>query len=314
MNVNKNAVVIPTLNSLSYTNTLLSKFDVQSLSIDNLIILDSMSDDGSRSIWLENKYTTFHEVKRSQFTHGGTRNLGAKIAMDHGAQIIIFMTQDALPLHETWLESLIAPISGGEVVATFARQLPRPEADPMEKFARHFNYPGISQIRRSEDIPRLGVKAFFFSNVCAAVRADVFWEVGGFPEHTILNEDMVLAARLMRHGYATKYVAESEVVHSHSYTVLQQFKRSFDIGAFFADSYQEMQGAAVGGEGLRFVVGQAKYVVSQGRPGLLFRVFFEAAARFLAFQLGKQHRRLPLHLKKKLSMHSYHWDQSKEQV
>ncbi|WP_293914057.1 glycosyltransferase [Deinococcus sp.] len=248
-------------------------------------------------------------IERSDFDHGGTRNLGARLARDQGADILVFMTQDAIPANDGWLDELTAPILSGEAVATFARQLPRPGASPLEQFSRYFNYPAASRTRTQADIEQMGVKAFFFSNVCSAVRADVFWEVGGFPEHVIMNEDMTLAAKLLRAGHAIKYVAESEVIHSHDYSLAQQFRRNFDVGAFFADAGTLLEGASVGGEGLRFVKEQLRYVTRHGRVDLVPLVILEAATKFTAFQLGKRHHLIPKALKKKLSMHSYHWDQ-----
>jgi rhamnosyltransferase len=169
-------------------------------------------------------------------------------------------------------------------------------------------------VRTEADIFQLGVKAFFFSNVCSAVRADVFWELGGFPEDVVMNEDMTLAAKLLRAGYKVKYVAEAEVVHSHDYTLKQQFQRNFDVGAFFAEAGPELSGASVTGEGVRFVREQIAYVRRHGRADLIPLVIAEAAAKFSAFQLGKRHRLLPLGLKKKFSMHSYHWDQKEQGI
>ncbi|WP_189055600.1 glycosyltransferase family 2 protein [Deinococcus daejeonensis] len=260
-----------------------------------------------------NKSCIFYiSINEADFNHGGTRNLGAQLASERGAEILVFMTQDAVPAGPEWLDRLVAPIRSGEAVATFARQLPRPEASVLEEFSRHFNYPAQSRLRTRADIPEMGVKAFFFSNVCSAVRTDVFWELGGFPDDVIMNEDMLMAAKVLRAGYAIKYVAGAEVVHSHDYSLKQQFRRNFDVGAFFADAGGMLEGAAVGGEGFRFVREQLRYVLRRGRPDLLPLVVLEAGAKFSAFQLGKRHRFLPLSVKKRMSMHSYHWDQKKE--
>ena len=93
------------------------------------------------------------------------------------------------------------------------------------------------------------------------------------------------------------------------YTLQQQFRRNFDVGAFLAEAGPELRGASVTGEGVRFVREQIAYVRRHGRADLIPLVIAEAATKFLAFQLGKRHRSLPLGIKKKLSMHSYHWDQ-----
>lgn len=304
-------IIVPTLNSDSYIRNI-EKLTITCRHVDSsLLIIDSGSNDGSED-WLESMISekfSLIRIDRRDFNHGGTRNLGAQLARTNDAEIIVFMTQDALPADDAWLNMLTAPIRSGAAVATFARQLPRPNASLLEQFSRYFNYPSTSQTRDDADIARLGVKAFFFSNVCSAIRADVFWEVGGFPEHVIMNEDMTLAAKLLRAGHRIRYVAEAQVIHSHEYTLKQQFRRNFDVGAFFAQAGPELAGANVGGEGLRFVREQLRYVVRHGRADLIPLVFVEAAVKFTAFQLGKRHRYLPLGLKKKLSMHSYHWDQ-----
>lgn len=295
--------IIPTLNPKISDLVLLKE------SSKNILIIDSQSKNAEEILKSGFKVKP---ISRHDFNHGGTRNLGARLATEDGADILVFMTQDAIPADEAWLENLVAPIRSGEAAATFARQLPRPEASLLEQFSRHFNYPGVSRVRSEADISQLGVKAFFFSNVCSAVRADVFWELGGFPEDVIMNEDMTLAAKLLRAGYKVKYVAEAEVVHSHDYTLKQQFRRNFDVGAFFAEAGPELSGASVTGEGVRFVREQIAYVRRHGRADLIPLVIAEAAAKFSAFQLGKRHRLLPLALKKKFSMHSYHWDQKEQ--
>ena len=302
-------IVIPTLNPGRDLEKLIN-LGKNALGF-KIIVVDSSSkdEDAQRLTQVTNEVIS---IPRKSFNHGGTRNLGARLASERGAEILVFMTQDAVPAGPGWLEQLVAPIRSDEAVATFARQLPRPGASVLEEFSRHFNYPAQSRLRTRADIPEMGVKAFFFSNVCSAVRADVFWELGGFPDDVIMNEDMLMAAKVLRAGYAIKYVAEAEVVHSHDYSLKQQFRRNFDVGAFFADAGGMLEGAAVGGEGFRFVREQLRYVLRRGRPDLLPLVVLEAGAKFSAFQLGKRHRFLPLSVKKRMSMHSYHWDQKKE--
>jgi len=305
-------VIVPTLNAFQYVQSL-SETLLFATTRTQVIIIDSSSDD--EFPYLSHSISDhIQKIARSEFSHGGARNLGALKAQSMGAEILIFITQDVHAVNPSWIKNLIAPIVAGEAGATFARQLPRSKASLLEQFSRYFNYPEWSQSRTVADIKRLGVKAFFFSNVCSAVRADVFWSVGGFPEDVIMNEDMTLAARLLRAGHTIRYVAEAEVMHSHDYTIQQQFRRNFDVGTFFADAGPELGGASVGGEGLRFVREQLKYVLRHGRPDLLPLVIVEAAAKFTAFQLGKRHRLLPKSVKKYLSMHSYHWDQQKENV
>jgi rhamnosyltransferase len=243
-------------------------------------------------------------IKRADFDHGGTRNLAARCSR---GSILVFMTQDVTPADEHWLVNLISPIASGEAVATFARQIPREDADRREKFARSFNYPAKSRIKELVDLPDLGYKAFFFSNACSAVKADVFWEMGGFPEKVIMNEDVLLCAKLLRAGYRVKYEAKAQVYHSHRYGLLQQFKRYFDIGVFVSQAGGVLKGAHTGTEGLRFVVEQAKYVFRAGEYLGLLMVFAEAGTKLLGFSLGKRQHRIPSAVKRRLSMHGFFW-------
>lgn len=155
-------LIVPTLNAAQYVSAFLAGLHRQDQQPDCVVILDSSSTDGSPELWSAQGFQTV-SIPKGSFEHGGTRNLGARQA--NGTDILVFMTQDAIPADDRWLENLIAPIRSGEAVATFARQLPRPEASLLERFSRYFNYPETSRVRDATDIARLGVKAFFFSNV-----------------------------------------------------------------------------------------------------------------------------------------------------
>src|SRR5699024_8480726 len=96
----------------------------------------------------------------------------------------------------------------------------------------------------------MGLKTVFNSNSFSAYRVSTFMEIGGFPDDTILSEDMYFAARAVLSGYKIAYVAEAEVRHSHNYSSLEEFRRYFDIGVFHCDEpwIRKAFGGA-GGEG-----------------------------------------------------------------
>lgn len=297
------SIIVPTLNPGDNLPALRDALEHQRLEPLEVLIVDSSSTDASPQRWRKAGFRVL-SIDRSDFDHGGTRNLGAEQAL---GSILVFMTQDAIPADDHWLENLVEPIISGEVVATFARQLPRVEATTVERFSRHFNYPPTSRIKTMEDVQEMGIKAFFFSNVCSAVKADTFWEVGGFPKRVVMNEDMVLCARLMRAGYGVKYAAEALVYHSHHYTLRQQFKRNFDIGSFTVQAGDLLENAPAGGEGLRLVLAQARYAIQEGSYLSLFTVFAEAAAKLAGFSIGRKERLLPVSIKRRLSMHGPFW-------
>jgi rhamnosyltransferase len=89
---------------------------------------------------------------------------------------------------------------------------------------RGFNYPHSSYIASKADISRLGLKTVFTSNSFAAYRISTFIELEGFPDSTILSEDMFFAAKSVMAGYSVAYVSDAIVRHSHNYSTLEEFK------------------------------------------------------------------------------------------
>ena len=57
------------------------------------------------------------------------------------ADLVVCMTQDAMPADETLIEELVKPFDDPEVWAAYARQLPNEDCREVEKYTRSFNYP-----------------------------------------------------------------------------------------------------------------------------------------------------------------------------
>lgn len=299
----KISVIIPVFQAARFLPALLPTLQQQSLPATEIIVIDSSSTDGSDEI-ARRFGCRVETIPKSTFNHGRTRNLGASLAT---GEILVFMTQDALPVDDRFLEELTRPVRTGRTAATYARQVPYPDATPPEVFARTFNYSAVSHQRNRADILRMGIKAFFFSNVASCILSQAFWRVGGFPDSVILNEDMLLCAKLLHEGASIAYQAESKVFHSHSYTLGQQFKRYFDIGVASEQAGVLLEGARASGEGLKFATKQLRYLVETGELTWIPRTVIESALKFTAYQLGRREQALPVWLKRKLSMHAFYW-------
>ena len=91
------------------------------------------------------------------------------------------MTHDALPADSRLLERLTdALLSREDSAAAYARQLPAKDCGVIERYTRGFNYPEQSQVKTKEDLPRLGIKTYYFcSNVCAVIGAAGIWSWAG---------------------------------------------------------------------------------------------------------------------------------------
>jgi rhamnosyltransferase len=300
------AVIIPTLDAEAHLRRLLPALKAQCPAPDRIVVVDSSSQDGTADFARE-QGCEVRVIPARDFDHGATRNFAAGLAGE--PDILVFMTQDALPVDADFLGRLVAPLVAGWAAASYARQFPQPHARPSEAFARAWNYPAHSSLRTSADQPRLGLRAFFFSNVAAAVvRAD-FAAVGGFPERVIINEDMSLCARLLQAGRIVAYQADAMVWHSHDYTLAQLVRRYFDIGVFQTEAEPALRRAGSAGAGLAFTLGLVAHLVGRGRWLSLPRAAAETALKFAAFHLGRRHRWLPRRWRRRLSLRPSYWDQ-----
>ena len=100
----------------------------------------------------------------------------------------------------------------------------------MEQLVRTFNYPAKSKVRSKDYIPEMGIKTFFASDVCSAYRRNIYEELGGFDYPIKTNEDMFYAAKVINAGYKIAYRADAEVLHSHNFTLKEQYKRNYIQG------------------------------------------------------------------------------------
>ena len=88
------------------------------------------------------------------------------------ADIVVFMTDDAVPADEFLIEKLVGAFDqrgpeGEAVIMAYARQLPDKDCPLAERYTRSFNYPEESCLKTKADLKRLGIKTFFASNVSA---------------------------------------------------------------------------------------------------------------------------------------------------
>lgn len=270
-----------------------------------VLVVDSSSHDSSAQVARDAGFQVM-VIDSRNFDHGGTRNMAA---LEHcaGCDVVVFLTQDAIVQGPESLARLVEVFADPSVAVAYGRQLPHENANPIATHARLFNYGANSYKSGLSDKAAMGLKAVFTSNAFAAYRLSVFAELGGFPEKTILSEDMYFAAKAVSAGYKVAYVAEAAVRHSHNYMPLEEFKRYFDIGVFQRDEAwigQEFGGA--GGEGKRFLISEACYLSAKA-PLWLPRAWVHDFLKIVGYKLGKNYQRLPMGLRRRFSMNSKHW-------
>jgi rhamnosyltransferase len=278
----KISVIIPTLNAGASIRKLLSSLGSQDIGPPEITVIDSSSDDDTVDIAKGLGAKTL-VIPRSAFNHGKTRNMAS---MDAKGDILVFMTQDALPADSTLLSKLTAPLKKPDIAATFGRHIPGDDASPLEVFLRHFNYPERGSVKGFDDIKRYGIRTFFSSNVCSAIRKRLFLEVGMFPEGVRANEDMLITGKLILEGYKVAYIPEAMVVHSHNYSLSEQFRRYYDIGSSIKNNSWIRQYTKAEAEGAKFLKGQISFVLKQGRYFWLPYIFLESAAKYAGYRIG----------------------------
>ena len=245
-----------------------------------------------------------YHLSKLEFDHGATRNRGvAKSKADY----FVMMTQDADPADEYLLENLLRPLVEGKAAVSYAKQLPKTDCKPIERYTRGFNYPDESVIKGEEDVKRLGIKTYFCSDVCAAYNRQTFTDLGGFVKRTIFNEDMIYAAKAVKAGQKIAYCADAKVYHSHNYSAKEQFHRNFDLGVSQADHPEVFGGLPSEGEGIRMVKQTVAYLWKNGYKRLIPTLVWTSAAKWFGFRFGKAYQKLPRKMVLRFTASPIYW-------
>lgn len=297
-------VLIPTYRPGKELEKLLVMLEKQTYPLERIRIVNT-----ERSLWdmgIEERHPRIlvSHISRKAFDHGGTR--GA-MAAESTCDLMLFMTQDAVPRDKFLVEELVRAMEQPGVKAAYARQLPASDCREGEKFTRVFNYPEKSRVKTKEDFDTLGIKTFFCSNVCAMYERKTYEELGGFVQRTIFNEDMIYASKLIRAGYGIAYAAEAKVIHSHNYSCMQQFHRNFDLGVSQAQYKEAFLGVRSEGEGLRLVKRTAAHLISMHKWWMVPELFLQSAFKYAGYFLGKHYQCLPKKIILQCTMSKNYW-------
>lgn len=308
--MSKLGLIVPTLNAGALWHDWLAAYAQQTRKPDYLLVIDSGSNDETVSLAREQGFSV-KIISKNTFNHGGTRQMG--ITMMPEADIIVFLTQDALLADPHAIERLVNIFADERVGTAYGRQLPHRNAGPMGAHARLFNYPPVSQLRGLADNKRFGIKTVFTSNSFAAYRRSALMQAGGFPLDTIMNEDTYVAGKMLSNGWKIAYCADAQVFHSHDYGFKDEFKRYFDIGVFHTHSpwLQQTFGGA-SGEGLRFVWSELRFLLKRA-PWLIPSALLRTGLKWLGYKMGGSlHHALPPALRLSLSLHKAYWLRTSE--
>ena len=283
-------VIIPTYHPDEKLERCLRMLKRQTIQPQRILLINTAEKFFHRKVFSTLKQGEIVHITKPEFDHGGTRNQAARMC---DGEIMILLTQDAIPADEYLIENLLKPFEDEEVCAAYGRQMADKKDNPIEAYTRIFNYPKESRIKSKKDLPELGIKTFFCSNVCAAYKKDIYQKQGGFVRRTIFNEDMIYAGGLIQAGYGIAYAAEAKVIHSHNYNCMQQFHRNFDLGVSQAEHPEIFEGVPSEGEGMRLVKKTLSHLVRSEKIWLIPGFVMQCAGKYAGYLAGKNFRRLP---------------------
>jgi len=189
-----------------------------------VIVIDSGSTDGTLDA--AGKYPArLHQIPPGEFHHSRTRNLGAAMAQ---GKYIVYVTQDALPLEDSWLHKLTGNLSDPRVAMAVGRQIAWESTKPPEKFFYHYNFPEFKIMVQSGSAGYYHDNVFI-SDVNSAYRKEILLEYK-FAENIVMAEDKEIAVRFINGGLSIIYEPAAAVYHSHDYGLKGAFQKSLDFG------------------------------------------------------------------------------------
>lgn len=174
-----------------------------------------------------------------EFDHGDTRNV---LAARTSGDLLVYLTQDAIPTSPTWLATLVANFDDPKVAAAYCRNVPRPDASLLTRVFSE-NDPGYALGRRETRIEDRAAydrmspierRLFYnFNDVASAIRREL-WELHPFPR-TSFGEDVLMARALLEAGFTVVYDDKATVEHSHDYGPKETRARAVIDGRFNAE-------------------------------------------------------------------------------
>lgn len=279
------SVIIPTLNAEHEIEALLIALDRQSIQPNEILVVDSASDDKTIELIQKHKRVRLLEIDRQDFNHGTTRDMALN---ESSGDFVCFLTQDAVPVSDDYLKRLVAPmVEDANIALVSGRQLPKADARRFEQLVRDFNYPDLPSVRSKCDLEEFGIKTFFASDTCSAYRRTAYLECGGF-EHVNTNEDMLMAAKFIASGMKVAYEPRAEVYHSHNLTPSQQFARNRAVGFFLETHAGDLMHASEIGEGGRLVKAVSSQLLREGNLVEFIAFGVDCCARLLGNRAGRR--------------------------
>lgn len=240
------SVVLPIYNGEKTVSSVLDKLiELLANYTREIIIIDSGSTDGTMDIidGYRKRYSFFRvkKIKKKDFSHGGTRNLGVKMAK---GEFVCFISDDAIPQNKDFFKYYLEDFAiNRKVVAVCGKNVAYPDTPIFQKLEydcrwdlvdRYANKQGLLVQRLDKPfipfLPENYLTWYFFSNTSSCYKRD-FLLKHPFPNVTYA-EDMLMGKQIIENGYWKVYDRRPYVIHSHSFSLIEYYKKQkedFDL-------------------------------------------------------------------------------------
>ena len=298
------SVILPTRNVESNIGRLLHDILNQDYAgkID-VLVMDSSDD---RTAEIARSYgQRAVRVEPEDYNYGATRNLGVRLT---DGEICVFLSADIRIANNRWLANMVRNFDDERVAGVYSRQVPWPDASPMEQFSRFYFYPPERRVFEYNPGVGLGMEQLFFSNVSSAIRRDVY-ERFPLPE-MLKTEEWVWARTVLKAGYRIVYEPESVVYHSHNYTLRQVFREYFDSGASFTAVFPGTRFSPVSllKSGTQYILRELQFLSQIGKFWTTPYALLYEGMKGLGLLLGLGYKHMPRRLTRLLCKKRNHWD------
>lgn len=225
---NSVSVIIPAYNAGVRLNETLDRLEKQRFDGKlEIVIVDSGSTDETLSICKDHGVKLI-SIEHSQFSHSYARNLGAANAEGN---ILVFMTQDAMPDSRNWLKTLMQPVISERIAAVSCGEACPETTDIYYRIAAasHRRFLGIERNDRigswqeGMDSRTLRINASL-NDITVLISRELFDK---YQYRYDYAEDLDLGTRLLKGGYRIKLLSGVRTVHGHDRPAGYYFKRGF---------------------------------------------------------------------------------------
>jgi rhamnosyltransferase len=265
-----------------------------------VIVIDSSSTDGTLEI-VKQYPVRLERIPSETFHHARTRNYAAGLAK---GEVLVFLSQDAIPASDTWLAALLSNFTDPAVGAAYGRQLPKSDSGLERRSTFSAMYGEARIVKMPMDGVGFGHKYYHFSNANSGIRRSV-WDVTRFPDDLKVFEDVGIAKRILDSGWSIVYEPEAAVHHSHDFPLKTLFRRYFDIGVVYQrlGIWNDRSRASLWEDGSRMFKDKLFLMLNGEEFDGTGSSLVQDVGKYVAIQLGRNEKLLPRAVKKKLSLY-----------